>query len=162
MPEIRILKDNLNKEKMNKAIPYPRKVICDSCGSELEYDESDLYIGEYGCVLVKCPVCGESVILDGNEHEITLNMNNIEFPNHFYHLSTDTGAVDACNTERIRGYIKDGIEFLRQHPDEFYWNISTGNLCMYVHRYEGDGEYCIVLTKDYYEVSIPFEDKDYL
>ena len=41
---IKVLKDNskniVKEEKYIK--PYPRKLVCEGCQSELEYDESDL------------------------------------------------------------------------------------------------------------------------
>ena len=50
---IKVLKDNsknieVKEEKYIK--PYPRKLVCEGCQSELEYDESDLVMGEYGCM----------------------------------------------------------------------------------------------------------------
>ena len=111
MNNIKVLKDNSKniEVKEEKYIePYPRKLICDGCQSELEYDESDLVMGEYGCMYVDCPICGEHNMLVDNEKSITLTVDNIEFPVHFHHVSVETGAKERCNTEEIR------YEFIEQ------------------------------------------------
>ena len=164
MNNIKVLKDNSKniEVKEEKYIePYPRKLICEGCQSELEYDESDLVMGEYGCMYVDCPICGEHNMLVDNEKSITLTVDNIEFPVHFHHVSVETGAKERCNTEEIRHELRRAITYFRKHKDEYYWYTSHGDLFLIVFRYSGDEEYFVMVTKDFYETYIPFEDEDY-
>lgn len=160
---MRVLKNNFeeNNIKYTKYEPYPRKMLCEYCGSELEYDESDLYMGAFGCMHLDCPCCGEDNMLDPHEKNIILTKDNIEFPTHFYYTSVENGAVDCCNNNEVRKYINQGIDYFRTHKDEFSWNCATGNLCVYINRYEGDGMYDVMITNNYYSMDIPFEKEDY-
>lgn len=38
-----------------------KRCTCQNCGSILEYENADTYIGFYGLKYVKCPVCGAEV-----------------------------------------------------------------------------------------------------
>jgi len=162
---MKILKDNYAKstnETEVKFEPYPRKLTCENCGSELEYEESDLRIGALGCVYLDCPLCGNDNMLEENEKAITLTRDNIEFPTHFFHTSAKVKAVDVCNNERIKQEIHRGIDYLRKHKDEFAWLMQTGNLYVAIYRYDGtDKEYEVIISNDYYDTYIPFESQDY-
>lgn len=39
----------------------PKSITCESCGAELEYEDSDLKVGLWGCKGFDCPECGEFV-----------------------------------------------------------------------------------------------------
>lgn len=153
----RVLKDN--KEKVLST--YPRKHTCEQCRSELEYEESDLKMGVLGCIHLRCPVCGYNNMLEDNENSITLNKNNVEFPTHFFYTSKETGAVDSCNNEEVKKCIHKAINYFRNNKDEFCWYTHYGNLCIIVFRYGGDEEYEVMVTNNYYDTYIPFEDEDY-
>ena len=64
---MKILKDNYKKssadEDVKKIKSYPRKLVCEKCNSELEYEESDLRIGALGCIYLDCPCFGRDNIL---------------------------------------------------------------------------------------------------
>lgn len=164
---MKVLKNNYenyiekNVEKKKIVERYPRKYICQSCGSELEYDKSDLRVGELGLVFLDCPLCGHSNILEDNEFTITLTKENTEFPTHFHHCSVETGAVDVCNNEKVKEYINKAIDYFRKNKNEFVWFASTGNLHITVFRWDGDECYDVIVTNDYYDTYIPFEDEDY-
>lgn len=163
---MKILKNNYNNiDNYNNIVtmpnPYPRKLICENCQSELEYDKSDLRIGFLGCAHLDCPVCGHENMLDDNENSITLTPNNVEFPTHFWHTSKETGAKDCCNNETIKKYIIDGIRYFRNNKDEFAWYAETGNLHIVIYRFTEDKAYNIVVNKDHYSTEIPFETEDY-
>lgn len=167
MIDIKILKNNYKKENTtNENIkvlePYPRKLICENCESELEYEESDLVMGEYGCMFVDCPICGEHNMLDDNEHSITLTVDNIEFPVHFHHISKETGAKDIFTNEEIKPYIRKAICYFRENKEEYDWGgWITSNLYIHVHKYSGDENYTVYVSNEFYKVEIPFEKEDY-
>lgn len=164
---MKVLKDNYNPIKGNavevkRFEPYPRTLICENCQSELEYEEADLRMGEYGYMFLDCPCCGRDNILEDNEHNIALTVNNIEFPTHFSHISTECGAVDCCNNERIKEYLYQAVDYFRKNKSEYDWGgYITGNLYLQVHRWEGDGQYEVTISNDFYNMSVPFEDRDY-
>lgn len=162
---MKVLKNNYqptNVEPEAKRVePYPRKTICNECGSELEYEKSDIKIGVYGAVMVNCPCCGHDTMIDSHEDELTLTMNNIEFPVHFYHTSKENGAVDVCNNDEIRKRIQDAIKYFRKNKDAFVWQSESGNLFLVVYRYDGDHDYTVILTDNFYSTYIPFENEDY-
>lgn len=156
---MKVLKDNYKTASHTEEIR--NKMVCEHCTSELEYDESDIEIGTYGCALITCPLCGYKNFLDDGEHDIDLTMHNVEFPTHFHHTSKETGAVDCVNNKEIKGYIRKAIEYFRNNKEDNYWFTECGNLYISVSRWEGDENYDVVVTGDYYETIIPFEDDDY-
>jgi hypothetical protein len=164
---MKVLKNNYNQigansEEIRKFEPYPRKLLCEHCSSELEYEESDLRMGEYGCMFVDCPCCGQDNMLEENEHNITLTVDNIEFPTHFSRTSTEHGAVDCCNNGTIKEYLRKAIDYFRKNKDEYDWGGHiTGNLYLHVHRWSGDENYEITISNNFYSMDIPFEDIDY-
>lgn len=161
---MKVLKNNYNKVSAHiseiNIEPYPRIIECDECGSELEYEKSDMEVGVYGAMHVKCPLCGYDNMLDGNECDITLTKDNIEFPIHFHHTSKETGAVDTCNNKFVKECIRKGIDYFRENKDEFVHYTGTGNTIVYIFRYDDDEEYNVVVTDNYYETYIPFEQED--
>lgn len=162
---MKVLKNNYKEGQIAVAHestikPYPRKLECEKCGSELEYEESDINIGVYGAAHVLCPLCGYNNMLDGDEHDITLTKDNIEFPIHFHHTSKETGAVKISN-EEIKNRIRNGVNYFRTNKDEHYWFTESGDTHVSVVRYEGDKDYEVLVTKDFYSTYIPFEEEDY-
>ena len=161
---MKILKDNFSIINTNNnpcCNTYPRKMVCEKCRSELEYDTSDMEMGVLGCIHVKCPLCGEYNMLDDNENNIVLTADNVEFPIHFFHTSKETGAVDICNNNEIKKCINSAIAFFRNNKDEFAWYCCSGNLMVFVLRFAGDEEYEVFVSNDYFDTYIPFEKADY-
>lgn len=162
---MKILKNNFNETDVGKDVkvikPYPRELVCEQCGSSLEYEESDIRMGALGCVYLDCPLCHYENMLEENENTITLTVNNVEFPTHFFHTSTEGGAVDCCNNEEIKKCIQKAVNYFRENKEAFNWSTQTGNLYICVRRYSDDEDYEVIVTKDYYSTYIPFEPKDY-
>lgn len=156
---MKVLVNNYNNEPIEHT-SYPRKVVCDRCGSELEYEKEDTRIGYLGVTHLDCPLCGEEIMLEDNEQDITLTVDNVKFPEHFWHTSKETGAKEV-NAHRIKEYIRHGIEYLRERKDEYAWFTQIGDSHIYVHKFEGDEEYTVIVAKDFYETEIPFEKEDY-
>lgn len=160
---MKVLKDNYNSESYvyEFAEPYPRKVVCEECMSELEYDESDIRMGTYGCMYLDCPLCGCDILLDDNEHNLKLTKDNVQFPLHFHHTSKDTGAVDTCHNEYVKQLIKEGVESLRYDKEGHACFSGSGNTMVFVFRFDEDEDYQVFVTNDYYSTYIPFESEDY-
>lgn len=163
---MKVLKDNYSNDNLVRNIepeikPYPRNHICENCKSELQYEESDLRMGAYGCVYLDCPLCGFDNMLEDNEYSIVLTVDNIKFPLHFHHVSVENGAVE-CADKYFKEYLHAAIKYFRNHKEEFDWGGHlTGNLYMQVHRYSGDETYEVVVSRDFYTMEIPFEPEDY-
>lgn len=160
---MKVLKDNYTKNEcieVEKHNDYPRKWICEECASELEYEKSDVAIEAFGCSFLRCPLCGYNNNL-WDEDDLILTRNNVEFPTHFYHTSSETGAVNTCNNKEVKEAIHKAVEYFRKHKDEYDWMTAYGNMHVSVHRYSGDEVYNVIVTKDYYETHISFEAEDY-
>lgn len=160
---MKVLKNNFNENETYKSNvrikPYPRIHICENCRSELEYDEEDLVEGVFGAMHIECPLCGYSNMLDGNEHDVTLTKDNIKFPIHFHHTSKENGAVEISSDE-IKKWIKKCIDNLRT-SDEFATYTGSGDTHVIVFKLDGDENYEVIVTKNYYSTYIPFEKEDY-
>ncbi len=121
---------------------FPRELTCENCESELEYEKDDIEIGEYGYAFVACPCCGYKNYLEDDRFDINLTINNVEFPNHFVHISKENGAVDVCNNEYVKEYINKAINYFRNNKEEYdYVGHITGNFYINVHRYRVGTKY---------------------
>lgn len=88
-------------------------------------------------------------MLDGNENDIKITKDNVEFPTHFNYSSTENVAVKSCNNENIKKEINRAIEYFRQNKDKWHWYTSYGNMFILVNRLEGDEKYDIAVTDRY-------------
>lgn len=160
---MRVIKNNYEDKKteVKRIEDFPRLHTCEDCGSELEYYRSDLNIGALGMPYLTCPCCGYENMIDDKECSITITENNIDFPRHFFHICKENGAVDCCTDENVRQYIKQAINFFRNNKDEFVWYASTGNINITVYRNSEDKDYWVIVTNNYYETYISFEEEDY-
>lgn len=152
-----IIRNNYNKKKDTI------QTICENCESELEFTGEDVHYGYLGMPLVTCPCCGEetSVLEDGVD-TITLTVDNIQFPVHFLHTTKNERYIKPVEDEEIIEEIKKGIAVLRSDEEGItHWYTCCGNLFIVIFRLSGDEEYWVIVTKDYYETSIPFEECDY-
>ena len=146
---MKILKNNmLNNE-------WPRKVICQECGSELEIEYEDVVIDQNRSYYY-CPVCNcENDIHSCDEQKITID--NLRFPDDFFSFRN---GVDLSN-EEIKVCIIESVKHLRNHPDKESWCISSGNTFVEVWNCVDDGEYHIFVAKDYYDCCVEYNQKDY-
>lgn len=155
---MKILKNNYNEEPVVEAKPlFPRIICCNKCSSELEYDKQDLTEGLYGAHYITCPLCGEKVYDYEYEGNITVTPSNVKFPTHFYSFKD---GVNVSN-ERIQQYIQEGIQYLRNDPKEFVYNVSTGNMLIVIFRQEEEHTYNVIVSKDYYDTYIDFQKVDF-
>ena len=125
---------------------WPKRVFCDACYAELEVEESDVFVGEFGCHLFKCPCCGREVAIDGIErdtpptfkqtfsHIFTGKSNNVAF------IEDDIiqRMIDKCVNNLISDDVKAGE----------YTMEATGDTAVYACKYEDCID--IIVTQDYY------------
>ena len=134
---------------------WPKRVFCDECYAELEIEESDVFVGEFGCHLFKCPCCGREVAIDGIDRDTPPT-----FRKTFFHYSvTKEGTVplkhipdnevqkmiDGCVHRLISEDVKAGE----------YTMEATGDTAVYAFKYEDCMD--IIVTQDYYNDTL-FED----
>ena len=158
---MKVLVNRHVKNNNEESVTYPKKITCEKCNSELEYEKSDIVIGAYGCPHILCPLCNYDNLLYDEEEELILTKDNVKFPTHFSYTSKETGAVDVCNNTEIKSYINRAIAYFRKNKDEFCWYAATGNLIIFVCRYDGDENYWVVVADKHYDTYITFEKEDY-
>ena len=114
---------------------------------------NDTYIGWLGARFTTCPCCGKETMVEELEG-ITLTKDNLKYPQYFAHESKYHGEV-------ILREIRRAIKYFRENKDEFAVELGFGDFHICVFRYSGDEEYRVVVTRDWYETDIPFEEEDY-
>ena len=132
---------------------WPKRVFCDECYAELEIEESDVFVGEFGCHLFKCPCCGREVAIDGIERDTpptfkqTFSHTYVDKSNNTKHIEDDEvqRMIDKCVSNLISDDVEAG-EFSMQ---------GIGDTIVYAFKYEDSIE--ILVTQDYYEDTL-FKD----
>ena len=144
---MRVIKSNNTEPK------WPKRVMCENCQAELEIEASDVFVGEFGCYLFKCPCCGREVAIDGIERDTPPT-----FKQTFLHIyddkSNNTKHIKDDEIQRminhcVNNLISDDVE-----AGEFSMQ-GYGDTAVYAFKYEDCIE--ILVTQDYYEDMI-FED----
>lgn len=150
---MRIIENANNK----KDLKFPLVVKCGHCGSKLEVERSDLYEGELKLLFYDCPVCGEkNDCFEAEDLTEDLTVDNMEFPLNFH---CSNGGVDISNDE-IKEYIRKGVKFFRENPNEYEWYTETGNTAIFVQNFPGDENYYVIVAKDYYSAWLNYQDID--
>ena len=133
---------------------WPKRVLCDECQAELEIEESDMFVGEFGCYLFKCPCCGREVDIDDIERDTPPT-----FKQTFWHThvdkSNDTKHIEDDEVQRminhcVNNLIPDDVE-----AGEFSMQ-GYGDTVVYAFKYEDCIE--IIVTQDYYNDTLFNED----
>lgn len=157
---MKVLKDNYNVVKaLEEKEPESIITCCDDCGSELEVSPEDMYVGWLGAMHCICPCCGEETMVE-QAKGITLTKDNVRFPQHFLRRTFGIRHVKEVKEEEIEKQVRDIIEYLRRNKCDYKY-VSYGDLFLIVFKYDGDENYSVVVTKDFYETDIPFEEEDY-
>ena len=125
-----------------KETGYPKRIICDHCGAELEYDKDDEFIGQWGIRAVCCPECMKDVFV--SDHRV-------EPPNWkatFDHVNSAT--AKELKNEEIQEYIDNCYKFLMNEakPGDSYM-MGSGDTMVFGFRYEDAVD--LYVTRDYYE-----------
>ena len=132
---------------------WPKRVFCDACYAELEIEESDVFVGEFGCHLFECPCCGRKVAIDGIERD-TPPMFRQTFWHTYADKSNDTKHIEDDEVQKmINSCVSDLISDEVQ-VGEFSMR-ACGDTDVYAFKYEDCIE--ILVTQDYYEDTL-FED----
>ena len=132
---------------------WPKRVFCDECQAELEVEESDVFVGEFGCHLFKCPCCGREVAIDGIERDTPPTFRQT-FWHTFVDKSNDTKHIEDDEVQKmINSCVSDLISDEVQ-AGEFSMR-ACGDTDVYAFKYEDCIE--ILVTQDYYEDTL-FED----
>ena len=132
---------------------WPKRVICENCQAELEIEEYDAFVGEYGCYMFKCPCCNETTAIDGFDRDTPPT-----FRKTFLHIyddkSNNTKHIKDDEIQRminhcVNNLISDDVE-----AGEFSMQ-GYGDTVVYAFKYEDCIE--ILVTQDYYNDTL-FDD----
>ena len=132
---------------------WPKRVMCDNCEAELEIEESDVFVGELGCYLFKCPCCGREVALDdiGRDTPPTFKQTFLHIyddkSNNTKHIKDDE--IQRMINHCVNNLISDDVE-----AGEFSMQ-GYGDTVVYAFKYEDCIE--ILVTQDYYNDTL-FDD----
>lgn len=134
---------------------WPKRVFCDACYAELEVEESDVFVGEFGCHLFECPCCGRKVAIDGIERDTPPT-----FRKTFFHYSvTKEGTVPFKHIpdNEVQEMIDKCVHRLVSEDVEVgeYTMEAIGDTAVYAFKYEDCIE--IIVTQDYYNDTL-FDD----
>ena len=132
---------------------WPKRVMCENCQAELEIEADDVFVGEYGCYLFKCPCCGHNTPIDNMERDTpptfrkTFWHTSVNGNINTKHISDDEiqKMINAC----VRNLVSDDVE-----AGEFSMQ-GYGDTVVYAFKYVDCIE--ILVTQDYYEDAI-FKD----
>lgn len=135
---------------------WPKRVMCENCRAELEVEADDVFVGEFGCYLFKCPCCNHNTAIDGMERDTPPT-----FKKTFWHTSVNGNIntkhipddeiqqmIDKC----VANLVSDDVE-----PGEFSMQ-GSGDTVVYAFKYVDCIE--ILVTQDYYEDCLFNDDYD--
>ena len=135
---------------------WPKRVFCDECYAELEIEESDVFVGEFGCHLFKCPCCGRKVAIDGIGRDTPPT-----FRKTFFHYSvTKEGTVPFKHIpdNEVQEMIDKCVHRLISEDVEVgeYTMEAIGDTAVYAFKYEDCMD--IIVTQDYYNDTLFNDD----
>ena len=124
---------------------YPKRIVCEHCGAELEYDRDDEFVGLWGMKCITCPECNEDCFV--SDHRV-------EPPNWkttFDHTNSDSAV--AIDDEEIQEMVDKCYERLMSpewEAGEFYITMM-GDTFVFGVKFED--EVNVYVTRDYWEDS---------
>ena len=140
-----------NKYNVNPTdLPKSTRVICESCKSKIDIDESDLEVGEYGCKYWTC-ICGYKNYIDKS---ITLTEANVQYPQHFAQYT------DCCvlSDEETNKYMNKAISGLKKGID-FSYAGTADTLVIAFKSDDEEHEADVIVAKDYYQTFIKIPEE---
>lgn len=118
------------KSKVIETAPKP--ITCESCGAELEYEDSDLKVGLWGCKGFDCPECGEFVFCSKRVAEP-------KYPDTFWIPKNAKG----LNDEEINTLLNRVVKSLKDcEAGEFSFS-ATGDTAVIGLKFKDEEEYYI-------------------
>ena len=132
---------------------WPKRVMCDECYAELEIEESDVFVGEFGCHLFKCPCCGREVAIDDIERNTPPTFKQT-FLNIYDDKSNNTKHIKDDEIQRMINHCVNNLIPEDVEAGEFSMQ-GTGDTVVYAFKYEDCID--ILVTQDYYEDTL-FDD----
>ena len=132
---------------------WPKRVFCDECYAELEIEENDVFVGEFGCHLFKCPCCGREVAIDGIERDTPPTFRQT-FWHTFVDKSNDTKHIEDDEVQQMINHCVSNLVSDDVEAGEFSMQ-GIGDTIVYAFKYEDSIE--ILVAQDYYEDTL-FED----
>ena len=137
------------------------KIECENCGSVLEVSKEDTHIGCLGLPYATCPCCNyEMHVEEFDDAAIYIYASNVNYPTHFMSFNKDFIAVEISD-DTINEWIQEGVQYFRENPKKLVYYVGSGNAMMYMYRHAEDEEYYVMVSKDYEEGRIEFEEEDY-
>ena len=133
---------------------WPKGVFWDECYAELEVEESDVCVGEFGCYMFKCPCCGREVAIDdiGRDTPPTFKQTFLHIyddkSNNTKHIKDDE--IQQMINHCVNNLISDDVE-----AGEFSMQ-GYGDTVVYAFKYEDYIE--ILVTQDYYNDTLSNDD----
>ena len=119
---------------------FPKRIRCEKCNAELEYNKDDVFIGEWGMKYIHFPCCEENILVSEDRYM------PITWPTTFCHTNKEN-AVE-IDDERVSDYVAEIKKNLMSRESGDYNIISTGDC--FVFGYKTEEEIEIIVTKDYY------------
>ena len=133
---------------------WPKHVFCDECQAELEIEENDVFVGEFGCYMFKCPCCNKTTSIDGFDRDTPPT-----FRKTFWHThvdkSNDTKHIEDDEVQRMINHCVSNLVSDDVEAGEFSMQ-GTGDTVVYAFKYEDCID--ILVTQDYYEDTLFKED----
>ena len=133
---------------------------CDNCGTVFEAESSEI---KDGTNLMTCPVCGQTVAGYESEYEEDdekhLTVDNFVFPEDFDQFGISPSSK-MISDEEIICVIKEGVNFLRNHKDEYLWYWMTGDAWVEVLALDEEREYSVRVARGYYEMPLNYDEED--
>ena len=133
---------------------WPKRVFCDECQAELEVEESDVFVGEFGCYLFKCPCCGREVVIDDTERDTPPTFRKI-FWHTYVDKSNNTKHIEDDEVQRMINHCVNNLIPEDVEAGEFSMQ-GYGDTVVYAFKYEDCIE--ILVTQDYYNDTLFNED----
>lgn len=151
---MKILVNNYSKEKSNNSI----KFICKNCSSELLVDEDDLITHSDGVNSIICPCCRKMSQVF-KEELFPITTENVSYPKHFTVVNANSNKnIKRLTDSEINNEIKIGIEFLKKNKNQEYYFISYGEMFLSIFNFAEDGEYMVIVTKDFSEAFVNIKE----
>ena len=147
---MRLIKSNNIKSE------YPKRVFCDDCQAELEIEESDVFVGEFGCYMFKCPCCNKTTSIDGFDRDTPPTFRKT----FLHHSTTKEGTVQSkhISDNEVQKMIDGCVHRLISEDVKAgeYTMEATGDTAVYAFKYEDCMD--IIVTQDYYNDTLFNDD----